>query len=234
MNWTINQIDGRFDADQLVPDVAHWQCVHADGDYTGTVYGASALQGLQSTALTPQAVLEHVWANSVDKDATEQACIAQAAQQRAKAGALRLTGSVSTPTPTAPLDQAKAAALDQVDQHHETVVNELVGKPTQTEKDTWAMKLATAAAVKNGVPPDPAGRTFLETAQITDAKSWADVVLRKATAFACVVGVGEALRSAARQAINTAQTPEEVTNALEQAIEQTQQTVQAFRASQTD
>jgi hypothetical protein len=232
MNWTISQIDQQFRDGKLSPANAHWQCAHADGDFTGQVYGSASVNGL--TTMTVQAALEHIWANGVDKAATEQACIDQAANQRIAAGALRLQGAVSAPTPTTPLDQAKAAALSQVDQHHETVVNELVGKPTETEKHTWAMKLATAAAVKNGVPPDPAGRTFLENAQITDHKIWADVVLRKATAFACVVGVGEALRSAARQAINTAQTSEEVTAALEQAIEQTQQTVLEFRASQND
>jgi hypothetical protein len=232
MQWTISQIDQQFRDGKLVPANAHWQCTHIDGDYTASVYSTASVDGL--TAMTVQAAFEHIWANGVDKATTEKACIDQAANQRVAAGALRLQGAVSAPTPTAPLDQAKSAALAQVDQHHETVVNELVGKPTQTEKDTWALKLATAAAVKNGVTPDPAGRTFLETAQITDAKSWADVVLRKATAFACVVGVGEALRSAARQAINTAQTSEEVTAALEQAIEQTQQTVLEFLASQTD
>jgi len=232
MQWTISQIDQSFKDGKLTPTTAHWQCTHTDGDFTGSVYSTASVAGI--TEITTQGVLNHIWANGVNKEATEKACIDQAANQRVAAGALRLQGAVSAPTPTAPLDQAKAAALDQVDQHHATVVNELVGKPSQTEKDTWNMKLATAVAVKNGVPPDPAGRTFLETAQITDAKIWADVVLRKATAFACVVGVGEALRSAARQAINSAQTTEAVTAALEQAIEQTQQTVQAFRASQTD
>jgi len=229
MKWTISQIDQAFQDDKLVPVTAHWQCTHTDGELSASVYSTTSVSGLETT--TTQDALDFIWVNGVNKKATEQACINQITAQRIAAGALRLEGAVSAPVPTTPLDQAKASAQAQIDDHHATVITKLVGSPTQTEKDTWAMKLETASCVAAGNEPSVAGKTFLASAGITtqeDQVSWAKSVIGKSAAYAGIVGVGEKLRSSARQAIKEATTTDEVNAALQASIEQTESTVKEF------
>lgn len=229
MKWTISQIDQAFKDEKLVPVTAHWQCTHTDGDFTGHVYSTASVSGLEST--TTEDALDFIWANGVNKEATEEACMNQIASQRIAAGALRLEGVVSTPAPTTPLDQAKTSAQKQIDDHHATVITKLVGSPTQTEKDTWAMKLETASALAAGTEPTIAGKTFLSSAGITTQEeqlAWTKSVIGKSAAYASIVGVGEKLRSSARQAIKDATTTDEVNAALQASIEQTEAAVNAF------
>jgi len=229
MQWIISQIDQQFRDGKLTPATAHWQCTHTDGDFTASVYGTASVDGL--TTMTTQAALAHIWACGVPKTATEKNCINQIAAQRIAADALRLEGAVSAPVPTTPLDQVKAAALAQVDDHHATVLNKLVGNPTQAEKDTWAMKLDTVMAISAGTEPGFAGKTFLSSAGISTPeaqKAWAQAVIAKSAAYAGIVGVGEKLRSGARQAIKAAATTEEVNAAMEASIQQTEAAVKAF------
>jgi hypothetical protein len=229
MQWTISQIDQQFRDDKPTPTTAHWQCTQTDGGFTGSVYSTASVDGLETT--TTQAALEYIWANGVDKEGVEKACIDQIASQKNSASAVRLNEAVSTPAPTTPLDQAKASALAQVDDHHSTVVTKLVGNPTQAEKDTWSMKLDTATAVSSGNTPSVAGQTFLSAAGISNAdeqQAWAQVVLAKAAGYAGIVGVGEKLRGAARQAIKAANTTDEINAALEASIQQTEAAVKAF------
>jgi hypothetical protein len=229
MKWTISQIDQAFQDDKLVPVTAHWQCTHTDGELSASVYSTASVSGLETT--TTQDALDFIWANGVNKEATEQACINQITAQRIAAGALRLEGAVSAPVPTTPLDQAKASAQTQIDDHHATVITKLVGSPTQTEKDTWAMKLETASSIAAGSEPTIAGKTFLSSAGITtkeDQQVWAKSVIGKSAAYASIVGVGEKLRNHARATIKAATTPEEVNAALEDSIQQTEAAVKAF------
>jgi len=64
-------------ADYVV--TAHWQCNGVDGDYNGSVYSTCSFPVLQGENFTPynqltkDQVLGWVWANGVDKDATEAA-----------------------------------------------------------------------------------------------------------------------------------------------------------------
>jgi len=64
-------------ADYVV--TAHWQCTGVDGAYTGQVYSTTSFAVVQGEAFTPYAdltlnqVLGWVWANGVDKNATEAA-----------------------------------------------------------------------------------------------------------------------------------------------------------------
>jgi hypothetical protein len=229
MKWTISQIDQAFQDDKLVPVTAHWQCTHTDGELSASVYSTTSVSGLETT--TTQDALDFIWVNGVNKKATEQACINQITAQRIAAGALRLEGAVSAPVPTTPLDQAKASAQTQIDDHHATVITKLVGSPTQTEKDTWAMKLETASSIAAGSEPTIAGKTFLSSAGITtkeEQQAWAKSVIGKSAAYASIVGVGEKLRSHARATIKAATTPEEVNAALEDSIQQTEAAVKAF------
>ncbi len=80
ITWNISQLDclpqSAEGADYVV--TAHWQCIGVDGDYSGSVYSTCSFAVVQG-AFTPYAdltqdqVLGWVWANGVDKDATEAA-----------------------------------------------------------------------------------------------------------------------------------------------------------------
>ncbi len=83
--WTISQLD-RKTADGFVT-TAHWQATAVDGDYTASIYSTSSwADGTVNTPydqLTQATVLGWVWANGVDKQATEDALAAQIALQKA-------------------------------------------------------------------------------------------------------------------------------------------------------
>jgi hypothetical protein len=83
--WTISQLD-RKTADGFVT-TAHWQATAVDEKYSASTYGASSwIDGAVNTPydqLTQAAVLGWVWANGVDKQATEDALAAQIALQKA-------------------------------------------------------------------------------------------------------------------------------------------------------
>ena len=57
----------------------HWQCNGVDGDYSSSVYSTCSFPVVEGTSFTAYAdltqdqVLGWVWANGVDKDATEAA-----------------------------------------------------------------------------------------------------------------------------------------------------------------
>jgi len=81
ITWNISHLDclpqAPEGADYVV--TAHWQCTGVDGDYTGQVYSTTSFPVTQGSSFTPYAdltqdqVLGWVWANGVDKDATEAA-----------------------------------------------------------------------------------------------------------------------------------------------------------------
>jgi len=80
--WTVSQLD-RNAADGFVT-TAHWQCTATDGDYSASVYASCGFDGELSVAydsLTEEAVLAWVW-ESVDKEATEAAVLAQIEAQK--------------------------------------------------------------------------------------------------------------------------------------------------------
>jgi hypothetical protein len=66
----------------------HWSCNGVDGDYSGSVYSTCSFAVVQGEAFTPYAdltqdqVLGWVWANGVDKDATEAAVEQQIANAK--------------------------------------------------------------------------------------------------------------------------------------------------------
>ena len=80
--WTVSQLD-RNAADGFVT-TAHWQCTATDGDYSASVYASCGFDGELSVAydsLTEEVVLAWVW-ESVDKEATEAAVLAQIEAQK--------------------------------------------------------------------------------------------------------------------------------------------------------
>jgi hypothetical protein len=80
--WTVSQLD-RNAADGFVT-TAHWQCTATDGEYSASVYASCGFDGELSVAydsLTEETVLAWVW-ESVDKEATEAAVLAQIEAQK--------------------------------------------------------------------------------------------------------------------------------------------------------
>ena len=80
--WTVSQLD-RNAADGFVT-TAHWQCTATDGEYSASVYASCGFGGELSVAydsLTEADVLAWVW-ESVDKEATEAAVLAQIEAQK--------------------------------------------------------------------------------------------------------------------------------------------------------
>lgn len=72
-NWTILNLDRRT-SDGFI-QVAHWQVTGTDGDISSSVYATCSFDGEASIPydnVTEADVLGWIWANGVDKDATEQ------------------------------------------------------------------------------------------------------------------------------------------------------------------
>ena len=84
VNWTISTLE-RETSNGFVT-TAHWQCNAVDGDYTASIYSTcSWSDGTVNTPyadLTQETVLGWVWANGVDKQATEDALAANIALQK--------------------------------------------------------------------------------------------------------------------------------------------------------
>jgi hypothetical protein len=84
-NWTISRLDcipqTAEGADYVV--TAHWQCTGTQDTYTGSVYSTCSFPVTDSGSFTPyqnltlNQVLGWIWANGVDKDATEAAVQSQ-------------------------------------------------------------------------------------------------------------------------------------------------------------
>jgi len=83
--WTISTLDR--DVATGYVRTAHWQCNAVDGEHTASIYSTcSWADGTVNTPyadLTQATVLGWVWANGVDKTATEAALAANIALQKA-------------------------------------------------------------------------------------------------------------------------------------------------------
>ena len=82
--WNISQLD-RQTSDGFVT-TAHWQANATDGDYSASAYSTCSWSDGTATIpyadLTKETVLGWIWANGVDKDATEAALNAQIELQK--------------------------------------------------------------------------------------------------------------------------------------------------------
>jgi hypothetical protein len=89
ITWNVSELNCLPDAEgkQDYVVTAHWQCNGVDGDYSGSVYSTCSFAVVQGEAFTPynqltqDQVLGWVWANGVDKAATEAAVEQQIANQ---------------------------------------------------------------------------------------------------------------------------------------------------------
>ena len=82
--WNISQLD-RKTSDGFVT-TAHWQANATDGDYSASAYSTCSWSDGTATipyaSLTKETVLGWIWANGVDKAATEAALAAQIELQK--------------------------------------------------------------------------------------------------------------------------------------------------------
>ena len=82
--WSITQCD-RLTADGFIT-TAHWTVNAVDGDYTASSYGtcgfADATPAIPYASVTEAEVLNWIWANGIDKDATEASLAANIALQK--------------------------------------------------------------------------------------------------------------------------------------------------------
>jgi hypothetical protein len=79
ITWTIAQLD-RQTSDGFVT-TAHWRANAVDGDYSASAYGtcgwSDSTPNVPYDQLTQDMVLGWVWANGVNKDATEASLASQ-------------------------------------------------------------------------------------------------------------------------------------------------------------
>jgi len=90
INWNISVLNcipqTAEGADYVI--CCHWQCNGVDGDYNGSVYSTCSFPVVQGENFTPynqltqDQVLGWIWANGVDKDATEAAVEGQIENQK--------------------------------------------------------------------------------------------------------------------------------------------------------
>jgi hypothetical protein len=85
ITWNISQLD-RQTSDGFVT-TAHWQATAVDGEHSASIYATCSWSDGTPTVpyadLTKETVLGWIWANGVDKTATEAALAAQIALQKA-------------------------------------------------------------------------------------------------------------------------------------------------------
>jgi hypothetical protein len=82
--WKISQTD--YDIATGFIFCAHWTCTATDGAYTASVYStcsfAAATPSVPYASVTEQDVLNWIWANGVDKAATEASLQSQLELQK--------------------------------------------------------------------------------------------------------------------------------------------------------
>ena len=82
--WNVSQLD-RQTSDGFVT-TAHWTATATDGEYSASVYSTCSWSDGSPTvpyaSLTKETVLGWIWANGVDKDATEASLAAQIELQK--------------------------------------------------------------------------------------------------------------------------------------------------------
>ena len=87
--WTIDwlQTTPASSDPSLCVITAGWRCNGTDGEYSGSVYATCTLPAptddyIPYADLTQEQVLDWIWANGVDKDATEAAVAQQIENQK--------------------------------------------------------------------------------------------------------------------------------------------------------
>jgi hypothetical protein len=84
MNWNISRLDCKVSEGDLsdVCIVAHWQCSDTVDGYSASLPAPDPTNFTPYANLTQEQVLGWIWANGVDKDATEAAVLQQIENQK--------------------------------------------------------------------------------------------------------------------------------------------------------
>lgn len=90
MNWQVSSMECRVQEGDLsdVVITVHWQCSATEDGYSASVYSTCSVPGpnpanfVPYDQLTQDEVLGWIWANGVDKDATEAAVLQQIEMQK--------------------------------------------------------------------------------------------------------------------------------------------------------
>ena len=84
ITWTVTQTD--YEVSNGYIKTAHWTAIATDGDYTASIYStsswASGTPTIPYSQVTMAEVLNWIWANGCDKQATEDALAANIALQK--------------------------------------------------------------------------------------------------------------------------------------------------------
>ena len=84
ITWTVTQTD--YETSNGFITTAHWTASAVDGDYTASIYStsswASGTPTIPYAQVTMAEVLNWIWANGCDKQATEDALAANIALQK--------------------------------------------------------------------------------------------------------------------------------------------------------
>jgi hypothetical protein len=83
-NWNISQTNYETANGFII--TAHWQCTAVDGEFSASIYSTSSWPSGTPTIpyaeVTMAEVLDWIWVNGVDKDATEESLAAQIEAQK--------------------------------------------------------------------------------------------------------------------------------------------------------
>ena len=83
-NWNISQTDYETANGFII--TAHWQCTAVDGEFSASIYSTSSWPSGTPTIpyaeVTMAEVLDWIWVNGVDKDATEESLATQIEAQK--------------------------------------------------------------------------------------------------------------------------------------------------------
>ena len=83
-NWNISQTNYETANGFII--TAHWQCTAVDGEFSASTYSTSSWPSSTPTIpyaeVTMAEVLDWIWANGVDKDATEESLATQIEAQK--------------------------------------------------------------------------------------------------------------------------------------------------------
>jgi len=85
ITWTISQLDREVSNGFVT--TAHWQATAVDGEYTASIYSSHSWKDGTPTVpyadLTKDTVLNWIWSDGVDKQATEDSLAIKIALQKA-------------------------------------------------------------------------------------------------------------------------------------------------------
>lgn len=87
-----------------------------------------------------------------------------------------------------------------VSNYYDRIITTLTDAPSQTEKDTWAMKSKLALDIllldkKQIKTLDTTQEQFLSTAEIINRKEWAGKVISKSNNYSTILGLAEKFKS---------------------------------------